>query len=537
MKFSELYVDRVEDLQAVLGEKDNIEPHMICFRNTDKAIEMLCKHLNTAGAKALHCDIDFDGLGTGHIMHRFMRMIGMKNIVPCINKERVHGVQEKHIEAFKNNRIELAIILDSSSNDIDIIKQMECDVLIIDHHKMGHDETVGKTAGGTYVIVNNTVDNNDTERINNWAEQLYGGQAICFTNYKADARMSCGLVLYEFLRVFQYVTNMSDIIKKALLYQWAGVTLITDAIELGTKRNQYYIGNTVLAKEIEPSLNNMIETLNSYNRKLTKSFIQYTLAPLFNGAIRCGYSTKALDIILNNTSKAGELASIRIVQRKVVDSNMQGVENYGTFCMKELGDASLAPYSGLIANKVVTETNKNTIAYNRVGGIIKGSFRGLYSKLNYLQEFVNNGVFAQGHGAAFGVEGDEERIKLIMSSLYKIENEMDKRQYLTAGPIAEKYRGTHHIDDLGEFKKCGELLRLSVLNSRVSTEEAVSIVLVNNLEEPKERKEKCMIYQYEGIDCLAFEEIQSQFIEIYTEFEGQMKFYVRNKHLIEVGVQ
>jgi len=66
--------------------------------------------------------------------------------------------------------------------------------------------------------------------------------------------MSGALVLYEVLRVYERIYKVGKIIENAMLYQWVGVTLLTDAVVLGITRNQWYIDKTMGNMDVEVGL-------------------------------------------------------------------------------------------------------------------------------------------------------------------------------------------------------------------------------------------------------------------------------------------
>lgn len=134
-------------------------------------------------------------------MKKTLEYLGSNNHLLLINKDKIHGIQQKHADYFKDKQIGLMIITDSSSNEIQIIKQFNCDVLCIDHHELLHSELSGKCNNGEneFVIVNNTIDSTTYE------EDILWLQDSNYTKYEADSRMSCGLVVYELLR---YTVNI-----------------------------------------------------------------------------------------------------------------------------------------------------------------------------------------------------------------------------------------------------------------------------------------------------------------------------------------
>ena len=193
--FSEKYSD-----SAIYGDSSVSKPNMIPFRNVIEAIELLHYHIVKRSDVIVHCDVDMDGIGCGYIIKRFVQYISDKEYDYVINIEKEHGISDKHVPYFNSKSIGLLIVVDSSSNELEAIKGLNCDVLVIDHHEVGHNELIGRTNDGhKYVIVNNLISNLNVININNWLSS--NNVNIRLDAYEADSRMSCGLVVYEILRI------------------------------------------------------------------------------------------------------------------------------------------------------------------------------------------------------------------------------------------------------------------------------------------------------------------------------------------------
>ena len=284
-------------------------------------------------------------------------------------------------------------------------------------------EYTGKTKGGNYVIINNMLDNEE------------GG-------YKADSAMSGALVVYELFRHYENRYCDKSILEGRMLYQWVGVTLISDVIKTSNNRNQWYMQKTVHNMDVEPSLSRMLHKLTQFEAFLTKSFIGFTLAPLFNKAMRAGASQHALSIALGFPDRVLELKQYEKIQQDIVEKALDNVEETSNLCFRNLGiDNIHKNYSGLIATKVLDEYKKSTIAYEHKGTYIGGSFRGLYSNINYQEELEKLGIFAQGHEGAFGVKIPLDRVKEVSNKIADIEKDNHYRPYLTMCGIREDYRG------------------------------------------------------------------------------------------------
>ena len=150
---------------VVLGYTKPVKPSLIGFKNTVEAIKLLRKHIVNDSTILTHCDVDVDGVGSGYILDRFLRNQGVNKIKYVINKEKEHGIQASHVDHINSEgSIDLLIILDSSSNDIELIRKFKCDVLVVDHHEVLHNNLYIKD-DYEYIIVNNMVENLDVDDI------------------------------------------------------------------------------------------------------------------------------------------------------------------------------------------------------------------------------------------------------------------------------------------------------------------------------------------------------------------------------------
>lgn len=508
--------DRYDNYEVLTGEVKAPEPEIVCFYNARKACQLLYKHIANKSKILIHSDVDCDGIGSTYIIYKFLCELGLRNnIGTCINKDKIHGINQNHVGFFNNTGANLIVIVDSATNDIEYIKQINCDVLVLDHHEILHNELYGKTAGGEYIIVNNTTDNEDFE----------------FGKYIADDKMSGAEVVYETLRLLQHMFNMTDILKALMLYQWVGLTLFTDAVSTTTLRNQYYLDLTVHNLDTEETLKKMISSLSQYQYSLDKSFINYQIAPAFNRAIRAGYSAMALNYALHTPEKINELLVFKDLQDKICADYMKGVSEYSQYAIRDITDEIHKNYCGLLATKILDHCNKTSVVYVRDGEYAEGSFRGKYSLIDY-RKFIDNwspDTFAQGHKAAFGFRVKLEELPQILLAATELEKGADTREYVTAGNLPEGYRGIHHITDFKEFKRQGLLWRLAIANSKLSTEDSLNIVIPNENLTPVGTKGKTYYYEIFGLKCQAFEELKTPLLEIYVEYNKELKAYIRNK--------
>lgn len=515
----------------VVGDIKAPKPSMLGFRNTIVALEMLHNHVKSRSNIVVHCDVDGDGIGCGYCLYKtFMNLNCINNSLFIINKEKEHGISERHVNYFNNSGTHLVIILDSSTNEIELIKQLKCDVLVIDHHEVLHDETIGNTANGKYVIINNMIDNYGGKEITDWLYKNNPNTKEIIEDYIADERMSCGLVLYELLRLYCEAYTKNNLIENLMLYQWVGVTLFTDAILLENDRNQWYIENTVHSLEVESTLQIMLQELNKFRFTVDKNFINFTLGPIINKAIRAGQSGQVLDIVLHRPYDIKQLDPYRVEQEKALENLMGGVQVYNSYALKDITDSDISKnYCGVIATKLADELTKNTVVYKVIDGIAQGSFRGRYSGVDYRKFFADyrQGIYAQGHKPAFGFKVSADILNDLMTGLNSIEPDRNPQYYLTMGNIPQELKGVYHVNSLDNFKRQGLLFKLAMANSKLSSEESLDIVA--NILDVRliEQKGKLYIYDVYGLTCKAFTPLTTQYVKVYVEYSKEIELFVR----------
>lgn len=531
----ELLEDIFAEYRAIAGDEEVGKPELINFCNTGEAVKMLNKHLADTLPIAVHCDVDCDGIGSGYIAYRFLTAMGVAHKSAfIINGEKEHGISQKHVDYFSNNNIGLLIILDSSSNEIDYIKQMNCDVLVIDHHVILHDQLSGYTAGGEYVVVSNMVDNTESTEINNLIKTNNPLSPNYLGEFIKDANMSAGLVVYEFLRVYQEAYKIQNLVEDMMLYQWVGITLLTDAIPTGNKRNQWYMEKTVHNRDMEVGIKQLVTATNRFNMSLDKSFVNFTLAPMINKAIRAGASAEAMNIIFNHPSDIRTLDKYKEQQAIALQDVMEGAHIGTDYVSRDITGTGISrSYCGVMATKLCDLTSKNAVVYVQLqNGLLSGSFRGRQSKTDYRGFFekIDPTIYAQGHDPAFGFRAEPDKLAEILHKIAQAESEESTQFYMTAGYIPEGYRGINHIEDMNEFKREGKLWRLGIANSKLSSYESINIMVLNQGYTPVETKGKVFFYDVLGLRCMAFEQLTTKWLSIYVEYSRDIKIYIKNYH-------
>lgn len=515
-KFGDLFEFLVEDI----GVR---EPELLNFKYQNEVIDLLYSHIKKRSKVCLLADVDLDGLGSADVVYEFLSSLGLSGCIkPIINKDRVHGISEKHID-YINNKLkpDLFIIVDSSSSDLDIIKQFNCDVVVFDHHQIDYDRVglenkgsdilnKGSTSNGLYYIVSNI--------LSDLSPDMSGCQ-----------------VCYEFFRIMECALNIKpSILKAKLLYQIVGVTLFSDAIRLANLRNQWYIQNTLCNYSMNTTLKVLMNKLHKYTRVLTKTFIQFKLVPMFNKAIRAGYSSLALDIFLNAPDRIDDLINLGIdnIQKEVLNRNAENCSLYGNLTVSNLGLTDTSTnYSGLIAQRLVDTFRKSSIAFRLRGDVYKGSFRGLYN-IDYNKSLCEAGIKCAGHHSAFGIEFTKDDFPVIQSVVNKVESSLGE-DYKQAFISVDCEGGVIRLSsgEFNDFKVGGGFWDISKINKNLSSNEQLLIKVHRSLlelDDSEKKSDKFKAYRFFGVRSVSFDDTLTEYVSLYCEYTDGINVFIRN---------
>ena len=536
-------IDLKEMFKTEYVYSDNVKrPEMIVFNNTDKAIMMLYKHIMNKSRIGLHTDVDMDGVGCTYIMKSVLNSFGCNNLIPMMNSNKEHGLKIDSVDKLNNLGLDLLVVTDSSTNNVEEIKNMGCDVLVIDHHDVKINCFSGKCNDSVhdYVIVNNNIENSDFEIIKCWLDKINNLAFNNVVNCTGIPNMSCGLVVYELMRIMCTAFNNEKLLEEKLLYQWVGITLFTDAIDLKCERNQWYIKNTVQCKERERTINTIMAIIAKYKfntgSSVDKSFITYTFAPIINKSIRANAGSKALDIILNRPNDILELKEYEEVQENAINKVLYtDVKNkvkrkfVGNVIFVDTNGKIPKTYNGVIAGKIVGNENKNCVVYSVIDGYAKGSFRGRYQGIDYRKFFDNYSETSSGdgHDTAFGFRCLPDELPTIMNSLHSIEPLELKKPLISLG---RDYNGIYHADTVADITKNFGLMMISIGNSRVTSDDEVRISISKNDIQDIGMCGKVYNYDVLGIQCKAFSDIladDNNGLYIYSEYSKDMVNYIK----------
>lgn len=491
-----------EGISSLILNNNLEEPSIVAFHNSDIAMNILHHAITHNSYILVHCDVDMDGISSGYVIGKYLRSIcGRDSIKFAINGGKEHGISQRQVDYFNKSGARLIIIVDSASNDIEYIKKINCDVIVLDHHviEVHKEELVGETIGGMYCVVNNTMPYEELE------------------TQKAGTNLSgCGVV-WEFIRQVNSVHSFNRDLRTLGAEQWVGVSIFCDSINTLNYRNQYYINRMMYNEKTEDNLLAIMKSLNISS--IDKGRISYSIANVLNATVRAGRSIEALNCVLNKPQEFGNLLEYKKVQDEYLSTDFE-CDIFDTFVTLNLETIEIPrEYSGVIAAKLVSRHNKNAFVYYRDERSIKGSFRGLGDLIDYRNACNSYGgsIRASGHKTAFGLSGDS--IEEIIGALNKAgeEQEIGESNVVYASVNGNAYKG---IIEIGMLQRSEEIFRIASANGKLVSNDEIKIVYCGK---PllRETRGKAFIYDINGIECVGFEEIDN-------EREGEVVVYVES---------
>lgn len=231
---------------------------MYKFKNHDMVVDKVCTSIQQKERIAVYGDHDTDGLMSLMVFKEMFKTINYKDIFLYPYSFRTHDIEPEFEKFCYANKIELAIICDTGSSDLELItrltnKGIEC--VILDHHKSVYNyEDFPK---GAYII------NTQFDMAYNITNEMCGG-GISF------------VIVNAVLHGLNIEHDRGYFATYGLITQYA------DMIPMDTEfaRTLYQL---VENRKTTPFI---ICLFLEGKSKITKRFIEFTLAPKMNAAFR-----------------------------------------------------------------------------------------------------------------------------------------------------------------------------------------------------------------------------------------------------------
>ena len=381
----------------------------------------LIKICQTQGANiGLIVDCDVDGFTSGAIMYQYLRQMNPSiNITYYIHDGKAHGLEE-HWQDIANEHFDLLIIPDAGSNDSKYGQEINCPILVLDHHILEDEEVASNM-----VIINNQTSPNYHNKNLSGAGIVYQFCRAIDETYGYDYSKD-----YIDLAALGVCGDMMSGLEIENQYLWSkGFKNLHNYFFLCLARKQGYS----ITGKMNPTDEEIIEALNPIS-------VAFYIVPLINAMIRIGTmdeKVRMFEAFIDGhkmipskkrgakgtleeaaVESARECGNARTHQNKFRDEAVAQLEqkifkhdlleNRILFIRLDDTDQYPSELNGLLANQLAQRYHHPTIiARLNDEGYIRGSARGLSNtELASFKDYLNStGLFeyTAGHDNAFGI--------------------------------------------------------------------------------------------------------------------------------------
>jgi single-stranded-DNA-specific exonuclease len=128
-----LHARGIEDIEHFLNPDESCLQSWEDLDNIEKGMKLIIS-LTPNSRVGLVVDCDIDGFTSAAIIYQFLQKIlpGI-SIKYYIHDGKAHGLEE-HWEQIRDENFDLVIVPDAGSNDSQYAAQINCPILVIDHH-------------------------------------------------------------------------------------------------------------------------------------------------------------------------------------------------------------------------------------------------------------------------------------------------------------------------------------------------------------------------------------------------------------------
>ena len=409
----------VNEIESFLNPKiKNFLPNPSHFKDCDKGIKIIYKHILNNSKICIFGDYDVDGATSAGMMSLYLKKLKINYSVFIPDRQK--DGYGPSIETFKNimrEDIKLIITLDCGTTSFDAIqfaKDNNIDVVVIDHHKSQENLPIADA-----VINPNRLDEND--------EFYYLCAAGVLFVFLAG--------LNKFLRDKKYFETKN--INEPSLFEFLDLVMlgtICDVVPLiNLNRAFVHQGLKIAAKR-----NNLgLKTLTDYskiNKKLSTYEVGYVLGPKINAGGRIGKSNLGYKLLTTDDAETAYLISSELnslnLKRKELEGNIideaidlvdkQKLEDIIFLVKKDWHEGLI----GIVASRLKEHYNRPAFILSQNGLICKGSARSILgfdiglaiTKCKQMDLLIKGG----GHPMAGGFSIETDKLDIFKNELIKI---------------------------------------------------------------------------------------------------------------------
>ncbi|SDX93702.1 DHH family phosphoesterase [Thermoactinomyces sp. DSM 45892] len=378
----------IKDMDRFLNPtiQELYDPYLM--KNIEEASNRIIKAIGKNERICLSFDPDADGITATSTMLRYLNNYSNNLYYTYSERSKGHGI-ENQINQIEEET-DLLIIIDSSSNDVEICKEIReeqgVDIIILDHHSI--------------------------ERLNPYATIVNPQQEGC--EYPNTHLSGAGVV-------FKVIQVMEDTLGQVDPYQFLDLVAIgmyADVMKVDVLENRFII-QYGLQNIQNTGIKQLLKGANINIDKMNASVIGFTIAPLLNGVARMDKIKLAIDLLLEDDDRVchkilQEMKSInekrKKRQKEIANRYMKHLDDKQKV-MIVIDEQASKGFNGLIAQQIAQTFQRPAIVGSAIDGVISGSFRTYngFPFKTFLQGFGN--IEAVGHESAGGLFLKEERLQ------------------------------------------------------------------------------------------------------------------------------
>lgn len=291
--------DSVEAAYAFVSKNTEVMHDPFLFNDMKIGAERILKAVKEKEKISIYGDYDVDGVTSVSILYMYLERIGanVDYYIPS-RKGEGYGVSEYAVRKLNDNGTKLIITVDTgvtANNEIDIANELGIDVVVTDHHEC-------RSALPNAVAVINPKRQDSTYPFSHLAGVGVVFKLLCALEhlYSNDEMIDCVRRIatqYADLTAIGTIADVMPVKDENRLIVSLGLNLIDKTQNIG------------LRSLIELCRSNETRSKVKSKKKISSSFVGFTIAPRINAAGRISDASIAVDLFLAKDEKyADELA-------------------------------------------------------------------------------------------------------------------------------------------------------------------------------------------------------------------------------------
>lgn len=403
-----------EQHMGFLSPDDSFEYSYELMRNATRASKKIKEHIEKGSHIIGSGDPDADGVvSLAILIQRLMSEVDEANLTYIYPQRNMgHGIlgqikgkesltdEEKELVRVNKMKVEMAdliIIVDSSSNDIEGLKELrkinpDIEVIILDHHEFDNLE-IEKEMDSMALVVNPKHSKDEYPN-----KHLSGAGVV----YK----------VCQSLDVLNGDEGLSD-----EFLDLVAIGLVGDMMDVSELENRYLITQGLQnVKNI--GLSRILKGAKVNTYRYNAKDIGYSVAPLINASARMGKIELAIEILLVDNDKDAKPLRLKMdklnkerqkIQKEIVDKYIDNVDTSQKIIIIS-DDESNKGFNGLVAQNIAQKYQRPCFVVRDHDGMCMGSGRsfGGFNTQNFLSEL--DWVEATGHDYAHGLNFPSDKL-------------------------------------------------------------------------------------------------------------------------------